>query len=134
MTSPLPHARLSHVGIAVADLREAATFYREVLGLEPRPTETADGATIVSFALGDVDVELLEPLEPDSPVARYVARRGPGIHHLCYQVPDLDEALARCRASGFRLVDETPRQGAHGRRVAFLHPKSTAGILIELTD
>ena len=134
MTSPISQARLAHVGVAVANLEDAAAFYRDVLGLEPRPTATADDATIMSFALGDVEVELLEPLVPDSPIGRFLARRGPGIHHLCYRVPDLDQALARCRASGLRLVDESPRGGAHGRRVAFLHPKSTAGILIELTD
>lgn len=134
MTPPLPNAQLAHVGIAVADLAEAAAFYRVVLGLSPRPPETADGAKILSFSLGEADVELLEPLASESPVGRFLARRGPGIHHLCYRVPDLDHALARCREMGYRLVDEVPRQGAHGRRVAFLHPKSTAGILIELTD
>jgi len=134
VTSPLPNAQLAHVGIAVAHLTEAAAFYRDVLGLSPRPAETADGATIMSFSLGDADVELLEPLAPDSPVARFLERRGPGIHHVCYRVPDLDHALARCRELGYRLVDAVPRPGAHGRRVAFLHPKSTAGILIELTD
>ena len=134
MTSPLPNAQLAHVGVAVASLAEAASFYRDVLGLDPRPTETADGASIMSFSLGGTDVELLEPLEPDSPVGRFLARRGPGIHHVCYRVPDLDRALARCREAGYRLVDAEPRPGAHGRRVAFLHPKSTAGILIELTD
>jgi len=134
VTSPLPNAQLAHVGIAVPHLAEAAAFYRDVLGLSPRPTETADGATIMSFSLGEADVELLAPLASDSPVGRFLARRGPGIHHLCYRVPDLDHALARCRELGYRLVDEVPRQGAHGRRVAFLHPKSTAGILIELTD
>jgi methylmalonyl-CoA/ethylmalonyl-CoA epimerase len=104
------------------------------LGLAPSHPEEADGATIVSLHLGDVDVELLEPRDPQSPVAKFLARRGPGIHHICYRVPDLDRALARCRAAGYRLVDETPRHGAGGRRIAFVHPKSTAGILLELTE
>ena len=88
----------------------------------------------MSVRFGDVDVELLEPRDPESPIARFLARRGPGIHHVCYRVPDLDRALERCRAAGYRLVDETPRRGAAGRRIAFLHPKATAGILLELTE
>lgn len=134
MTRRIPNARFAHVGVAVTDVAEASAFYRDVLGLEPRPAETADGATIVSFSLGEADVELLQPIDPDSPVARFIARRGPGIHHVCYRVTDLDDALARCRELGYRLVDEEPRQGAHGRRVAFLHPSATAGILLELTE
>jgi methylmalonyl-CoA epimerase len=89
---------------------------------------------IVSVPFGDYDVELLEPATPDGPIARFLARRGPGIHHLCYRVPDLPAALQRCRDLGYQLIDDAPRPGAGGRRVAFIHPKSTAGILIELTD
>ena len=126
--------RIAHVGIAVTDLETAAAFYRDVLGIEPHPPETADGATILSLPFGDSEVELLAPLEPDSPVARFLARRGPGIHHICYRVPDLDAAIEACRTAGYRLVDEVPRTGAGGRRIAFLHPKSTAGILLELTE
>ncbi|MGQ0704008.1 MAG: methylmalonyl-CoA epimerase [Gemmatimonadales bacterium] len=126
--------RLAHVGIAVPDLDTALAFYRDVLGLTPRPLETVDGAAIVSLPFGESEVELLTPREPTSPIARFLARRGPGIHHLCYRVADLDAALAACRATGYRLIDEQPRQGAGGRRIAFLHPKDTAGILIELTE
>jgi methylmalonyl-CoA epimerase len=126
--------RLAHVGIAVSRIAEALPFYRDVLGLEPGEAEEADGARIVSVPFGDVLVELLEPLAPDSPVARFLDRRGPGIHHVCYRVPDLDRALERCRAAGYRLIDDTPRTGAAGRRIAFVHPKATAGILLELTE
>jgi len=126
--------RLAHVGVAVTSLAEALPFYRDVLGLVPGHPETADGASIVSLRFGDVDVELLEPIDPASPVAKFLARRGPGIHHICYRVPDLDAALTRCRAAGYRLIDETPRRGAGGRRIAFLHPKATNGILLELTE
>ncbi len=129
-----PPPRIAHIGVAVTDLEEALAFYRDVLELEPSTSETADGAEIVSVQLGDVAVELLTPLEPDSPIARFLAKRGPGIHHICYRVRDLDHALEQCRRHGYRLVDETPRAGAGGRRIAFLHPKSTAGILIELTE
>jgi methylmalonyl-CoA epimerase len=127
-------ARIAHIGVAVTDLAAALPFYTEVLGLVPHPAEHADGATIVSIPFGESDVELLQPVSPDSPVARFLEKRGPGIHHVCYRVPDLEAALAACRAAGYRLVDETPRTGAHGKRIAFLHPKSTAGILVELTD
>ena len=127
-------ARVAHVGIAVPSIAAALPFYRDVLGLEPGRPETADGATIVGLTLGDVQVELLEPRDPDGPVAKFLARRGPGIHHICYRVPDLDGALQRCRAAGYRLVDEAPRRGAGGRRIAFVHPKATAGILLELTE
>jgi methylmalonyl-CoA epimerase len=94
----------------------------------------ADGATIVSLKFGESEVELLEPRTPDDPIARFLAKRGPGIHHVCYRVPDLDQALDACRRAGYRLVDDRPREGAGGHRIAFVHPKSTAGILIELTD
>ena len=126
--------RIAHIGVAVTDIEEALGFYRDVLGLTPHPAESADGATIVSLPFGDSEVELLQPLDAESPVGKFLARRGPGIHHVCYRVPDLDAALAEARRAGFRLVDEAPRLGAGGCRIAFLHPKSTAGILIELTE
>ncbi len=126
--------RIAHVGVAVPDLDVALAFYRDVLGLEPRAPETADGATIVALPFGDAEVELLAPLRPDSPIARFLARRGPGIHHICYRVANLDTALEACRAAGYRLIDEVPRLGAGGRRIAFVHPAATAGILLELTE
>lgn len=134
MTASSAAPRIAHVGVAVPRIADALPFYRDVLGLVPRAPESADGAAIVSLAFGDVDVELLEPVDPDGPIAKFLAKRGPGIHHICYRVPDLDAAVARCRAAGYRLIDETPRRGAGGRRIAFLHPKATGGILLELTD
>jgi len=125
---------VAHIGIAVSSITEALPFYRDILGLSPGPAETADGATIVSLRFGGVDVELLEPSDPASPVAKFLAKRGPGIHHVCYRVPDLDAALRRCREAGYQLVDDAPRHGAGGRRIAFLHPKATNGILLELTE
>jgi methylmalonyl-CoA/ethylmalonyl-CoA epimerase len=130
----LPDARVAHVGIAVTDLDAAGAFYRDVLGLAPQPPETADGATIVAFRLGDTDVELMTSRDPATPIGRYLARHGPGIHHVCLRVPDVAAALARCRAAGYRLIDDEPRRGAGGRRIAFVHPRATSGILIELTD
>src|SRR5579859_4621713 len=128
------NASVAHIGIAVSSIADALAFYRDVLGLAPEGHETADGATIVSLHLGPVDVELLEPIDPHSPVAKFLAKRGPGIHHICYRVADLDAALQRCRAAGYKLIDEAPRRGAGGRRIAFLHPKTTNGILLELTE
>jgi methylmalonyl-CoA/ethylmalonyl-CoA epimerase len=118
----------------VPDLESALAFYRDVLGLQPHRPEVVDGATIMALSFGDAEVELLAPVVADSPIGRFLARRGPGIHHICYRVPDLDAALEACRRAGYRLVDEVPRKGAAGRRIAFVHPKATAGILLELTD
>ncbi len=126
--------RIAHVGIAVQNLEEAVAFYRDVLGLVPHPPQTADGATIVGLSLGDSAVELLTASDAESPIGKFLAKRGAGIHHICFRVPDLDAAMARCRAAGYRPIDEAPRAGADGRRIAFLHPKATAGILLELTD
>src|SRR5204862_6848539 len=128
------NSSVAHVGIAVTSITEALSFYRDVLGLAPSQPELADGATIVSLHFGPVDVELLEPSDPDSPVAKFLAKRGPGIHHICYRVADLDRTLAQCKTAGYRVIDEPPRRGAGGRRIAFLHPKSTNGILLELTE
>ena len=125
---------VAHVGIAVTSITEALAFYRDVLGVSPGRPETVDGATIVSLDVGGVDVELLEPSDPHSPVAKFLAKRGPGIHHISYRVSDLDAALERCRTAGYQLVDATPRRGAGGRRIAFVHPKTTNGILLELTE
>ena len=127
-------ATVAHIGVAVNNLDDALRFYRDVLGLTPKPPAHNDGADIVSLPFGDVEVELLAATDPSSPIAKFIAKRGPGIHHICYRVPDLDAAIAECRAAGYRLVDDKPRPGAHGHRIAFLHPSSTAGILLELTD
>ena len=128
------NARLAHVGIAVRDLDEAVRFYRDVLGVTPHPPQTADGATIVGLTIGESDVELLSADDADSPIGKFLARRGPGIHHVCFRVADLEAALERCRSAGFQLIDAVPRPGADGRRVAFVHPRATAGILLELSD
>ncbi|HVF40190.1 MAG TPA: methylmalonyl-CoA epimerase [Gemmatimonadaceae bacterium] len=126
--------RISHVGIAVRSIEELLPFYREVLGLPDVPLEDADGARIAGIAAGETLVELLESEEMDSPIGRFVAKRGPGIHHLCFSVDDIDETLNRCRTAGIRLIDDTPRIGAEGKRIAFLHPGSTGGILVELSE
>ncbi len=125
---------IAHIGVAVTDITAALAFYQDVLGATTKSVEDADGAAIVALPFGDIDLELLEPRGDEGPVGRFIAKRGPGIHHICFRVTDLDTALERCRDRGYRLVDDRPRVGAHGRRIAFLHPKSTAGILLELTE
>jgi methylmalonyl-CoA/ethylmalonyl-CoA epimerase len=125
---------IAHLGLAVRALDDALPFFRDVLGLAPVPLADSDGARIAGLAAGDALVELLEPVSPDSPIAKYIDKRGTGIHHLCLAVDDLDAMLAKCRAAGITVVDETPRIGAEGKRIAFLHPKSTGGILVELSE
>lgn len=126
--------RLAHIGIAVRSLDEILPFYRDILDLPEEPLDDADGASIVGLSAGEPLVELLEAESPDSPIGRFVAKRGPGIHHICFAVDDLDATLERCRAAGIRLIDESPRIGAEKKRIAFLHPSSTAGVLIELSE
>lgn len=127
-------ARVAHIGVAVSDLEAALAIYRDVLRLEPSSPVTADGASIVSIKLEEIEVELMEPISPDSPVAKFIEKRGPGIHHICYRVSNLDRTLDECRRLGFQLIDDSPRPGADGRRVAFIHPKAAGGILLELTE
>jgi methylmalonyl-CoA/ethylmalonyl-CoA epimerase len=109
-------------------------FYRDVLGMPEVPLDDADGATIAGLAAGESLVELLEAKSDDSPIGKYVAKRGPGIHHVCFSVDDLDGTLQRCRDAGLRLIDDTPRLGAEGKRIAFLHPSATGGVLVELSE
>lgn len=125
---------IAHIGIAVRGLDESMSFYRDVLGLPDVPMDDADGAKIAGLAAGDSLVELLEAESPDSPIGKFVAKRGPGIHHVCFAVDDLEATLDRCRQHGIRLIDEAPRIGAEGKRIAFLHPASTSGVLVELSE
>lgn len=126
--------KLAHIGIAVKDLEKALAFYRDVLGFEaslPQVVEEQQ-VKVVFLPLGETKLELLEPTGPDSPVARFLRERGEGVHHLAVQVADIEEKLKEIEASGARLIDKTPRQGAGGSKIAFLHPKSTSGVLLEL--
>jgi methylmalonyl-CoA/ethylmalonyl-CoA epimerase len=129
---------LDHVGIAVASLDEAIPFYRDVVGmpLVHRETVGDQGVDAVLFDVGDSDshVELIAPLGPESVVARFLERRGPGLHHVAYRVEDIDATLAVLAAAGVKLIDERPRIGVRGTRVAFLHPSSTAGVLTEIVQ
>lgn len=127
-------ARLTHVGLALRSLQDLLPFFRDVLHMEEVEVSDSDGAKIIGLDAGGTLVELLEGTEAGSPIHRFVERRGPGIHHICLSVDDLDATLERCSAAGLRMIDKTPRLGAEGKRIAFLHPESTGGILIELSE
>jgi methylmalonyl-CoA epimerase len=129
-------SRIDHIGIAVKSLEERLGLYRDVLGLagihvEDVPTEDAR----VGFVpIGDSEIELLEPTTPDGVLARFIDKRGEGVHHVAVQVDDCAASLARLRAAGVRTIDETPRPGSRGTRVAFVHPSATGGVLLELVE
>ena len=125
---------LDHIGIAVRSIEEARVY--RALGLEIDHVETVStqGVKTAFLEVGEANLELLEPTSPDSPVGKFIARKGEGIHHICLRVDDIESHLARLKAEGFRLVDETPVPGAHGCRVAFLHPAAGNGVLIELSE
>ena len=126
--------KISHIGIAVANIEEAAPFYRDVLGMEFEGTEVVaeQKVKVAFFAVGESRIELLEPTSEDSPVAKFLAKNGPGVHHVAFEVADLEQRLVALKAEGVRLIDEAPRMGAHNTRIAFLHPKASGGVLTEL--
>lgn len=126
--------RLDHIGIAVKSL-QAAKIY-EALGLTVGHTETVETQKVRTafLSVGDSNLELLEPTSPDSPIAKFIEKRGEGIHHICLRVDDIEAHLARLKAEGYRLINEAPVPGAHGCRVAFLHPAAGNGVLIELSE
>lgn len=128
--------KIEHIGIAVRSLDEAIAAYRDGLGLKVAGFEESveDGVRIAMLPIGESRIELLEATDAASPVARFLEKRGPGIHHIAVRVEDIDEALGRLRASGARLIDDAPRAGAGGTRVAFVHPDSTHGVLLELVE
>lgn len=127
---------IHHLGVAVDDLDRAIETYSGVFGatLEHRATVSDQGVEAASLRVGDARVEILEPLGPDTPVGRFLAKRGPGMHHVAFAVADLPAELARLRADGVQLIDESPRSGLFGLQVAFVHPEATGGVLAELVD
>ena len=128
--------RLDHVGVAVADLAVARTLYEQVLGLEVTHEEVIEdqGVHELLLSAGDAFVQLVAPLSPDTPVGRFLASRGEGVHHVGYAVPDVAAALADLRAQGVEVIDPAPRIGSGGTTIAFLHPKSMGGVLVELVE
>ena len=128
--------KIDHIGIATRGIEESLGFWRDALGLEVKHTETVEeqGVRVAMLPVGEPRVELLEPTGPDTPVARFLEKRGPGIHHVAVRVADIRAALARLKAEGARLIDEEPRVGAGGCLVAFVHPAASGGVLLELVQ
>lgn len=128
--------QIDHVGIAVEDLEESVALYRDRLGMREHHRETveAQGVHAVLLDIGDAHVELISPIESEGSVARFLERNGPGLHHTAYRTEDIDAELARLAAAGLRLIDHEPRVGILGSKVAFVHPKSTGGVLIEIVE
>jgi methylmalonyl-CoA/ethylmalonyl-CoA epimerase len=128
--------KLHHVGVAVADLDQSIALYRDLLEAElvHRQRNENEGLEAAFLRVGDAELELLSPLREDSPVGKFVARRGPGLHHVAYATPDIERSLADARAAGLDLIDATPRMGMHGTRIAFVHPKSVGGVLTEFVE
>ena len=128
--------RIDHIGVAVEEIEPAIALYRDSLAFDVAHREVVEeqGVEAVLLDVGENHVELLAPLGPDTPVGKFLAQQGPGLHHVAYQVTDIEAALARCREAGLRMIDETPRTGIRSSRVAFVHPKSTGGVLTEIVQ
>ncbi len=128
--------RIDHIGIAIQNINDTLAFFRDALGmkLERVDSEEGGGTRVAFLPVGTSDVELVEPQDTDSGLAKFLAKRGEGVHHICFEVDDIDAALARLKEHGAQLIDETPRTNAKGWRYAFIHPKSAHGVLIELYE
>lgn len=128
--------KVDHIGIAVSDLEETLKFYTEVLGLECQGTEVVEEQKVrVAFLpVGDTEIELLESTDPEGPIARFIEKNGPGVQHIAFRVEDIASAIAYMQEKGMKMIDETPRYGAGGAKIAFVHPKGTSRVLVELTQ
>ena len=128
--------RIDHIGVAVEDIEEALLLYRDAFGMDVAHREIVEeqGVEAVLLDVGENHVELLAPLGPDTPVGKFLAKRGPGLHHVAYQVPDIDATLEALKAAGLPLIDEQPRVGIRGSLVAFLHPKGSGAVLTEIVQ
>jgi methylmalonyl-CoA/ethylmalonyl-CoA epimerase len=128
--------RIDHIGVATNDLDEALALYGETLGMPVAHRETVEsqGVEAVLLDVGEGHVELLAPLGPETPVGKYLEKRGPGLHHVAYSVADIEDVLGKLKRSGIELIDEEPRQGIRDSRVAFVHPRSTGGVLTEIVE
>ena len=129
-------SKIDHVGIAVSDLDKAKKFYQDVLGIKVTATEEVEEQKVITafLPLGDSEIELLASTAPDGPIARFIEKRGEGIQHIALRVDNIDAALERLKTSGVRLIDEKPRRGAGGAKIAFIHPKATGGVLLEICE
>ena len=128
--------KIDHLGIAVSSIESGKKFWQDIMGLELEGTETIEEQKVTTafMPVGESEVELLESTSPDGPVAKYIEKKGTGLQHVAFRVDNIDEALAELKEKGVKLIDQTPRNGAGGARIAFLHPKATGGILVELCE
>ncbi|HJV35696.1 methylmalonyl-CoA epimerase [Geomonas sp.] len=127
-------SKINHLGVAVRSLEESLPFYRDSLGMKFSGTEevTSQQVKVAFLTIGESKIELLEPTSPESPVAKFLEKNGPGVHHVAYEVEDIEAAIAQLTENGTRMIDAAPRKGAHGALIAFVHPKSSGGVLTEL--
>jgi methylmalonyl-CoA epimerase len=126
--------KIAHIGVAVKNVEAAEKFYSEVLNLPVRGREESKENKVAFIPVGDTAIELLQGMTPDAPIARFIEKKGEGVHHIAYQVDNIEKALEELKAKGVALIDEKPRRGAHNSKIAFLHPKNTYGVLIELVE
>ncbi len=128
--------KLDHIGIAVKSIDETKKLYSDILGLLHEGSETVEEQKVTTafFPVGDTEIELLESTSPDGPIAKYLEKRGEGVQHLAFRVDNIEAALEELKAKGIKLIDEKPRKGAGGAKIAFLHPKSTFGVLVEISE
>ena len=128
--------KINHIGIAVSSLEEHIPFYRDVLGLRLLGSEEVaeQKVKVAMFMAGEVKIELLEPTDPESPIAKFIEKKGEGMHHIAYETDDIHKELAGFQDKGLRMIDSTPRSGAHGTKIAFIHPKSSAKVLTEICE
>ena len=128
--------QIDHIGIAVKDLEASMKVYTDILGLEPAMTEELEeqGIVVAKFPVGEVTIELVQAIRPDGPIGKFIEKRGEGMHHMAFRVPDIDAALEEMKAKGVELIDKESRGGSGGTRIAFLHPKGTSGVLMELVE
>lgn len=128
--------KIDHIGIAVKSFEKAKDFYEKILGINPSPVESVPSqmVNLVFFQVGDTRIEFLVGASPESPISKFIEKNGEGIHHICFEVDNLQATLSKLQSTGTELIDKSPRIGAHGKKIAFLHPKSTGGTLIELTE
>jgi len=130
------YKRLTHIGIAVKNLDSSSRVFSKLFGMKQDHTEEVAEQTVKAmfFKIGEGGIELLEPTNPDSTIAKYIEKRGEGVHHLSFEVDDIEAEIARLKKEGFQMIDEKPRVGADGFKIAFLHPKSTNGVLVEISQ
>jgi methylmalonyl-CoA/ethylmalonyl-CoA epimerase len=128
--------KVDHIGIAVNSIEEVKKLYTDILGLPHMGSETVEAQKVTTafFPVGDTEVELLESTAPDGPIGKFIEAKGQGVQHIAFRVDNIEKALEELKAKGIRLIDEKPRQGAGGAKIAFLHPKSTFGVLVELSE